>query len=198
MWHHLEELYRKKLWHQLTLQVLGVVQDPCFVQGDGLIKLYENFTSEFDHRVSPLSLVEIILHVVRHMTGPNVALIFLEKTCEKVKSSNVVVILCKIAIGALKLNIRDLQVTKETIEDVKEMLNNLPGVTLVHSHFYHLCSKHYQMMGNHESYYKDTLRFLGCVDTEDLPVPQQQERAFMLGLAGLLGEIAFNFRELLM
>ncbi|XP_026542116.1 26S proteasome non-ATPase regulatory subunit 13 [Notechis scutatus] len=112
VWHRLEELYNKKLWHQLTLQVLDFVQDPCFAQGDGLIKLYENFISEFEHRVNPLSLVEIILHVVRQMTDPNVALTFLEKTREKVKSSDEAVILCKTAIGALKLNIGDLQVTK--------------------------------------------------------------------------------------
>uniref|UniRef100_A0A8C9JYI5 26S proteasome non-ATPase regulatory subunit 13 n=1 Tax=Panthera tigris altaica TaxID=74533 RepID=A0A8C9JYI5_PANTA len=197
-WHRLEELYTKKLWHQLTLQVLDFVQDPCFAQGDGLIKLYENFISEFEHRVNPLSLVEIILHVVRQMTDPNVALTFLEKTREKVKSSDEAVILCKTAIGALKLNIGDLQVTKETIEDVEEMLNNLPGVTSVHSRFYDLSSKYYQTIGNHASYYKDALRFLGCVDIKDLPVSEQQERAFTLGLAGLLGEGVFNFGELLM
>uniref|UniRef100_G1KP11 26S proteasome non-ATPase regulatory subunit 13 n=1 Tax=Anolis carolinensis TaxID=28377 RepID=G1KP11_ANOCA len=196
--HRLEELYNKKLWHQLTLQVLDFVQDPCFAQGDGLIKLYENFISEFEHRVNPLSLVEIILHVVRQMTDPNVALTFLEKTREKVKSSDEAVILCKTAIGALKLNIGDLQVTKETIEEVEEMLNNLPGVTSIHSRFYDLSSKYYQTIGNHASYYKDALRFLGCIDVRDLPVADQQERAFTLGLAGLLGEGVYNFGELLM
>jgi len=98
-----------------------------------------------------------------------VALTFLEKTREKVKSSDEAVILCKTAIGALKLNIGDLQVTKETIEDVEEMLNNLPGVTSVHSRFYDLSSKYYQTVGNHAAYYKDALRFLGCVDIKDLP-----------------------------
>ncbi|XP_023039204.1 26S proteasome non-ATPase regulatory subunit 13 isoform X2 [Piliocolobus tephrosceles] len=155
-------------------------------------------TGGFHFRVNPLSLVEIILHVVRQMTDPNVALTFLEKTREKVKSSDEAVILCKTAIGALKLNIGDLQVTKETIEDVEEMLNNLPGVTSVHSRFYDLSSKYYQTVGNHASYYKDALRFLGCVDIKDLPVSEQQERAFTLGLAGLLGEGVFNFGELLM
>ncbi|NXS30281.1 PSD13 ATPase, partial [Pomatostomus ruficeps] len=169
VWHRLEELYNKKLWHQLTLQVLDFVQDPCFAQGDGLIKLYENFISEFEHRVNPLSLVEIILHVVRQMTDPSVALTFLEKTREKVKSSDEAVILCKTAIGALKLNIGDLQVTKETIEEVEEMLNTLPGVTSVHSRFYDLSSKYYQTVGNHAAYYKDALRFLGCIEVKDLP-----------------------------
>uniref|UniRef100_A0A8B9S8V9 26S proteasome non-ATPase regulatory subunit 13 n=1 Tax=Apteryx owenii TaxID=8824 RepID=A0A8B9S8V9_APTOW len=183
---------RHRLWHQLTLQVLDFVQDPCFAQGDGLIKLYENFISEFEHRVNPLSLVEIILHVVRQMTGKCHYLWLI------VKSSDEAVILCKTAIGALKLNIGDLQVTKETIEEVEEMLNNLPGVTSVHSRFYDLSSKYYQTIGNHASYYKDALRFLGCIDVKDLPVSEQQERAFTLGLAGLLGEGVYNFGELLM
>lgn len=49
------------------------------------------------------------------------------------------------------------------------MLHNLPGVTSVHSRFYDLSSKYYQTIGNHASYYKDALRFLGCVDIRDLP-----------------------------
>ncbi|XP_064423452.1 26S proteasome non-ATPase regulatory subunit 13 isoform X2 [Latimeria chalumnae] len=196
-WHKLEELYNKKLWHQLTLRVQEFVQHPSFVGGDGLIKLYENFISEFEHRINPLSLVEIVLHVVRQMTDPNVALTFLEKTREKVKSSDEAVILCKTAIGALKLNVNDLQTTKKTIEEVEEMLNNLPGVTSVHGRFYDLSSKYYQIIGNHASYYKDALRFLGCINAKDLPA-EQQERAFTLGLAGLLGEGVYNFGELLM
>ncbi|KAG8563789.1 hypothetical protein GDO81_016201 [Engystomops pustulosus] len=198
IWHRLEELHNKKLWHQLTLQLLDFVQDPECAKGDGLIKLYENFISDFEHRINPLSLVEIILHVVRQMTDPTVALNFLEKTREKVKSSDEAVILCRTAIGALKLNIGDLQATKETIEGVEEMLGALPGVTSVHSRFYDLSSKYYQTIGNHASYYKDALRFLGCTELKDLPVSEQQDRAFTLGLAGLLGEGVYNFGELLM
>jgi len=119
-----------RLWHQLTLQVLDFVQDPCFAQGDGLIKLYENFISEFEHRVNPLSLVEIILHVVRQMTDPNVALTFLEKTREKVKSSDEAVILCKTAIGALKLNIGDLQVTKVSVPSYRFVFGLQSGLGL--------------------------------------------------------------------
>lgn len=198
IWHRLEELYNKKLWHQLTLQLLDFVQDPECAKGDGLIKIYENFISDFEHRINPLSLVEIILHVVRQMTDPTVALTFLEKTREKVKSSDEAVILCRTAIGALKLNIGDLQATKETIEGVEEMLGGLAGVTSVHSRFYDLSSKYYQTIGNHASYYKDALRFLGCTELKDLPVSEQQDRAFTLGLAGLLGDGVYNFGELLM
>ena len=97
-------------------------------------------------------------------------------------------------------------------------------MTSVHGRFYDLSSKYYRIIGNHASYYKDALRYLGCVDIKDLPGAAQQaccmynvavgvqssananplyptetekqERAFTLGLAGLLGEGVYNFGEL--
>lgn len=197
-WHTLEDLHNRKLWHQLTLKLTDFVKNSYFASGDGLIQLYENFISDFEHRINPLSLVEIILFVARQMTDANTAISFLEKTKEKVKSSDEAVILCKTTIGSLKLDISDLPATKKIIEDVDEMLNNLPGVTSVHGRFYDLSSKYYRIMGNHALYYKDALRYLGCVDIKDLPEAEQQERAFTLGLAGLLGEGVYNFGELLM
>lgn len=58
---------------------------------------------------------------------------------------------------------------QKIIEEVEEMLNNLPGVTSVHGRFYDLSSKYYRIIGNHAAYYKDALRYLGCVDLKDLP-----------------------------
>lgn len=55
------------------------------------------------------------------------------------------------------------------------MLNNLPGVTSVHGRFYDLSSKYYRIIGNHASYYKDALRYLGCVDIKDLPGEQTHD-----------------------
>lgn len=182
----------------MTLKLSEFVQNPCFCKGEGLVQLYENFICDFEHRINPLSLVEMLLHVVRQMPDPNTAITFLEKTKEKVKSSDEAVILCKTVIGSLKLDINDLPATKKLIEEVEEMLNALPGVTSVHGRFYDLSSKYYRIIGNHALYYKDALRYLGCVDVKDLPGAEQQERAFTLGLAGLLGEGVYNFGELLM
>ncbi|KAK5619353.1 26S proteasome non-ATPase regulatory subunit 13 [Crenichthys baileyi] len=197
-WHALEDSYNKRLWHQLTLRLTDFVKDPFFKTGDGLIQLYDNFISDFEHRINPLSLVEIILYVARQMPDPKDAISFLEKTKEKVKSSDEAISLCKTSIGSLKLEISDLPATKKIIEEVEEMLNNLPGVTSVHGRFYDLSSKYYRIIGNHAAYYKDALRYLGCVDIKDLPETEKQERAFTLGLAGLLGEGVYNFGELLM
>ncbi|KAK3533305.1 hypothetical protein QTP70_016020 [Hemibagrus guttatus] len=220
-WHELEDLYNRKLWHQLTLKLTEFVKDPYFQAGDTLIQLYENFLGDFEHRINPLSLMEIVLYVIRQITDPNDAITFLEKTKEKVKCSDEAVILCKTSIGCLKLEVNDLATTKvyfvflnvapknqevcyfiigfqKLIEEVEEMLNNLPGVTSVHGRFYDLSSKYYRFVGNHALYYKDALRYLGCIDVKDLSETEKQERAFTLGLAGLLGEGVYNFGELLM
>uniref|UniRef100_A0A8B9L0M7 26S proteasome non-ATPase regulatory subunit 13 n=1 Tax=Astyanax mexicanus TaxID=7994 RepID=A0A8B9L0M7_ASTMX len=173
-----------RLWHQLTLKLSEFVKDPYFKTGDSLIQVSLN------HRL-PQSTLEIVLYVIRQITGKREFFIIYYFNDEAV-------ILCKTVIGSLKLEISDLTATKKLIEEIEEMLNNLPGVTSVHGRFYDLSSKYYRFVGNHAMYYKDALRFLGCVDVKDLSETEKQERAFTLGLAGLLGEGVYNFGELLM
>uniref|UniRef100_A0A667YFK2 26S proteasome non-ATPase regulatory subunit 13 n=1 Tax=Myripristis murdjan TaxID=586833 RepID=A0A667YFK2_9TELE len=210
-WHTLEDLYNKKYyWKSLYttdvqqddivkfIMILNIFTPDCDLACPVfLLQLYDNFLSDFEHRINPLSLVEIILYVARQMDS-NYKLRFFVSDLFQVKSSEEAVILCKTSIGSLKLEINDLPATKKIIEEVEEMLNNLPGVTSVHGRFYDLSSKYYRIIGNHAAYYKDALRYLGCVDIKDLPETEKQERAFTLGLAGLLGEGVYNFGELLM
>ncbi|XP_032898580.1 26S proteasome non-ATPase regulatory subunit 13-like isoform X3 [Amblyraja radiata] len=83
-WQRMETFYNRRLWHQLTVELLEFTLIPCFPSGDNLLQLYENFISDFEHRINPLSLVEIILRVVRQMNDAQMALSLLEKTWEKV------------------------------------------------------------------------------------------------------------------
>uniref|UniRef100_UPI00358EC173 26S proteasome non-ATPase regulatory subunit 13 n=1 Tax=Myxine glutinosa TaxID=7769 RepID=UPI00358EC173 len=197
-WQALEELYNKKLWHQLTLRLLKFVRHSCFSSGDGLPNLYENFICDFEHRINPLSFVEIALQIVKQIPEKSESLQFLEKTKEKVKGSDEAVVLCRTSIAGIKMEQGELLDTKRMIEEVGELLDNLVGVTSVHSRFYDLSSRYYQLIGDHAAYYKDALRFLGCIDLQELSVQEQQEKAFTLGLAALLGEGVYNFGELLM
>ena len=55
------------------------------------------------------------------------------------------------------------------IEEAVVKLEALDGVTSVHGRFYELASNYHKLMGNHAEYYRDALRFLGCVDLTDIP-----------------------------
>ena len=54
----LKSLVSFRLWHQLTLQVLDFVQDPCFAQGDGLIKV-----SDLPCCVTVFKYAEVLLKI---------------------------------------------------------------------------------------------------------------------------------------
>ncbi|GLH15131.1 26S proteasome non-ATPase regulatory subunit 13 [Gryllus bimaculatus] len=179
-WAGLEELYSKKLWHQLTLKLETFVKHSSLQKGDNLVQLYNNFIQTFENKINPLSLVEILAHVVVQFEDQREALQFLEKAEGKVKSSNEAVALCK-----------------KIIEDVEKILDEADGITSVHGRYYLLASQYYRLQGRHADYYRTALRYLGCVELSEMPQEEQEQHAFFLGLAALLGEGVYNLGELL-
>ena len=77
-WAALEELYNKKLWHQLTLRLSEFIKNPALTQGDALVKLYQNFIVDFESRINPLALAEIIVIVCRQIEDVDETLQFLQ------------------------------------------------------------------------------------------------------------------------
>ncbi|KRT78873.1 hypothetical protein AMK59_7697, partial [Oryctes borbonicus] len=63
--------------------------------------------------------------------------------------------------------------------------------------FYLLASQYYRILGDHAQYYRTALRYLGCIELDTLDLQMQQQHAFYLGLAALLGEGVYNLGELL-
>ncbi|KAG6797414.1 26S proteasome non-ATPase regulatory subunit 13 [Apis laboriosa] len=197
-WAQLEELYNKRLWHQLTLKLETFVKNPVLQKGDKLVELYVNFLSTFENKINPLSLVEILAYVIQQFQDKQEAIKFLEKTESKVKSNNEAVALCKVLTGQILLEkLNNQEQAKQIIEEVEVMLDNADGVTTVHGRFYLLASRLYRLQGKHAEYYRTALRYLGCIDLNSLNRQEQEQHAFFLGLAALLGEGVYNLGELL-
>lgn len=55
------------------------------------------------------------------------------------------------------------------VEECQGVLDAFDGISSVHSRFYELSSNYHKLMGNHADYYKDALRFLGCMSLDDIP-----------------------------
>lgn len=75
-WVKFEELYEKKLWHQLTVNLLDYIRkdNPA-----NLLEMYENFVVDFETRIKSLSLVEIIAFVVKQIPQNEEKIKFLER-----------------------------------------------------------------------------------------------------------------------
>lgn len=61
------------------------MQDASFTSKNDLLEMYNNFIAEFEHRINPVSLVEIVLPTSRAIKSPAEAVKFLEKIDETVK-----------------------------------------------------------------------------------------------------------------
>ncbi|CAF1377725.1 unnamed protein product [Adineta steineri] len=196
-WIELESLYQSRLWHELTLRVTSFVHRDELQQGDQLKTFYENFLSDFEHRINQLALVEIIIPITRTFKHVDEAIQFIQQIREKVKANSLAVLLCDITIGKAYLVTKNLNETKRIIEDLTSKFDEIDHLTTVHSRFYDLASNYYRVMGNHSEYYQNALKYLGCIDNSSMALKEKAERAFNLGLAALLAENVYNFGEIL-
>ena len=161
VWLELESLYQSRLWHELTLRVTALVNEEELQQGDQLVRFYENFLSDFEHRINQLALVEIIIPIARTFKQADQAIQFVQQIREKVKTNNLAALLCDITIGKAHLITKNLVETKKIIEDLTPKFDELDHLTTVHSRFYDLASNYYRVMGKHSEYYQNALKYLG-------------------------------------
>ncbi|XP_030029798.2 26S proteasome non-ATPase regulatory subunit 13 [Manduca sexta] len=198
-WAKLEELYNKKLWHQLTLKLLEFVKHPSLQSGDNLIQLYNNFLTTFENKINPLSLVEIIANVVEQYSNKKDAIAFLEKVEAKVKMNDEALALCKVLQGQIYLEqLNDLDATEKIIEQLEGTLEDADGVTPVHGRFYKLASEYYRVRGPMSRYYRATLRHVGCAGGgAELAPPERRTTALRLAVAAVAAPDVYDLGELL-
>ncbi|XP_048488025.1 26S proteasome non-ATPase regulatory subunit 13 [Plutella xylostella] len=197
-WAKLEELYNKKLWHQVTLKLQEFVKHPFLQTGDNLIQLYNNFLSTFENKINPLSLVEIVAVIVEQYKDKKEAIAFLEKIEQKVKINDEATALCKVLQGQIYLEqLNDLDSTERVIGELEGSLEDADGVTPVHGRFYKLASEYYRVRGPMSKYYRAALRYVGCArGGAALPQAERQALALRLALAAVLAHDVYDLAEL--
>ncbi|GBP73727.1 26S proteasome non-ATPase regulatory subunit 13 [Eumeta japonica] len=198
-WAKLEELYNKKLWHQITIKLEQFVKHPSLQTGDNLIQLYNNFLTTFENKINPLSLMEIVAHVVQQYSDKKEAIAFLEKLEPKVKINDEALALCKVLQGQIHLeHLNDLDATERIIEQLEGSLEDADGVTTVHGRFYKLASEYYRVRGPMSRYYRCTLRYVGCCEGgASLPEAERRQCALRLALAAVIAPDVYDLGELL-
>lgn len=168
-------------------------------EADHLITLYTNFVSFFENKINPLSLVEIIAHVIKQYTNKKEAIAFLEKIETKVKANDEALALCKVLQGQIYLeDLNDLDATEKIIEELEGSLEDADGVTPVHGRFYKLASEYYRVRGPLARYYRAALRYVGCAGGGSALSPaERRDTALRLALAAVLAPNVYELGELL-
>jgi len=197
IWGEIETLYKTRLWHQLTVKLLGFIGHETLA--DGLIELHTNLIKDLADRMSPMSLTKILLAVAQQIPDAQEAITFLEGDdgVVQVKATPLAVAALKTEVARLKMDLDDVPTAQKLLEECEELLDRQAGVTPTHIDYYRVSAQLRMLQSDFEGFYTEALRFLGCVNLEDLDDAEKAARAFDLGLAALCGESIFNVGELL-
>lgn len=152
-----------------------------------------------------LARISIIIgHQILAREGPSATTEFLNKIIAKLTGVNAKesTVLCLTEIGLITLDaVKDITAAREIIEKAENLLNDLDGVSSAHAPFYRLSSIYFAAIADYSAFYRETLKYLGCLDEQQLAALSPEEReglSVKLCVSALLGRNIYNFGELLM
>jgi len=194
-----KQLYDKKLWHQLTLELHKLLDMPA--AAPYLIPLYNEFIIDWQDKMNQIMLVQYIARASQQCKDPKESLDFLVSNTEFLKEKNVKDAYCLSVMEAAhyKLIINDVEGCKAAMEECEKILDDLPETEpVINASFYRVSANYYKVKADYPQYYRNALLFLSSINVDDLTNEEKVERAYELSLSALLGEGLYNFGELLM
>lgn len=198
----LHSLARRKLWHQLTVELQSLLKDEHSASLQ--IDLFNNFIAPLQGKFDKLRLAEMAVAVSQQYDDANAALAFLNNLKDNVvvKDSSVEAhLLLTTEAAHFSLLLNDLTSTTTALNTASKTLDTLDNVpSIVHGSFYRVSGDLHKSKAEYGGYYKNSLLYLACINdlNSDLSKEERVSRAHDLGIAALLGDSIYNFGELLM
>ncbi|TFK32949.1 hypothetical protein BDQ12DRAFT_616188 [Crucibulum laeve] len=193
------KLYTRKLWHQLTLKLFQFFDHP--LSRPYAVEVFDRFVLDFESRINQLRLVELAVKVAKNIDNPQSHLTHLTSLLSRLDTaaSPEAHVLLLATIAHAKLLYGDLEGTKTDMDTAWNILDNLESVESgVNAAYYGVAADYYKA-SEYAPYYRNSLLYLACVDTEkDMSVEERLGRAHDLGISAFLGDTIYNFGELLM
>jgi len=143
----MEELYTRKLWHQLTLAITAFVAQPRLqgTDGDELAQLYEHFIRHFEGKMNSLSLSKLVVAIARFFPTER-ATMFVTSLLAKVAADQEAVTLCKAEVARLKLKAGDVAGCKELLDEAQVTIDALAGIDAdIHVAYYTTLAQYFKV-----------------------------------------------------
>ncbi|KAL2268115.1 hypothetical protein VTJ83DRAFT_2961 [Remersonia thermophila] len=194
-----EELWERKLWHQLTNKLIDFFNHP----GSAPVRLpfYKTFVSKFADKINQLKLVDLALKAATQCKDNQERLAFMEAVAKKVdhEDSQDALVFATIAVARVKLDLADLDGARKDLDRAERVLDSFDSVeTIVHAAFYGANADYYQAKADFGAYYRTALLYLACIDIQSLSPAERRNRAYDLAMAALVSTSIYNFGELLL
>ncbi|ETW02801.1 hypothetical protein H310_05288 [Aphanomyces invadans] len=208
----LSELFSRKLYHELTVDILAFVKDEATAIGTNWYDLYVQFISTFQDKINQLSLITICGHIAQRFADPQQAVTFLTSilTYLQTKKTKITqhttpnphaiesVLVCRMYTASFQVKLKQLAEVKAILADNKDAVEGLVGADpLVHAAYYRVACEYYSAVGPADKFYKSALMFLAYSLYDDIKPAERFALAVNISIAALTGEDVFNFGEVL-
>ncbi|KAK0713797.1 hypothetical protein B0T26DRAFT_651731 [Lasiosphaeria miniovina] len=194
-----ETLWERKLWHQLTNQLIEFFNNPG--SAPQRLQFYKVFILKFADKINQLKLVDLALKAATQCRDNQERLTFMEAVVKKVdhEDSQDALVFATIAVARVKLDLVDLDGARKDLDRAERVLDGFDSVeTIVHAAFYGANADYYQAKMDFGSYYRNALLYLACIDIKSLSAAERRYRAYDLSVAALVSTSIYNFGELLL
>jgi len=201
LFYSFEDLYQRKLWHQLTGALDEFYKNPASTPVK--LRLYTNFISNFKYKINQLKLVQFLLLSISEISNANDALDYLkdlQKDLEKQENidKEQALIFIKIEVARLSLRLGKEIEAREFLDDITKELDKYDSVDIkINQSYFSTNSEYYKVKSDYNNFYYQSLLFLSTIQLEDLTLIDQQRLAYELSISALLADKIYNFGELL-
>ncbi|KAG9245862.1 hypothetical protein BJ878DRAFT_418314 [Calycina marina] len=194
-----EDLWERKLWHQLTDALVMFFNHPG--SASQRLPFYESFILSFSDKINQLRLVSLALIAAEQCKDGQERLTFLTTVANKVNKPNSqdAYVYASVGVARVNMELTDLEGARRELWKSEKALDGFDSVeTIVHAAFYRTNAEYYQLKFDFAAYYRNALLFLACINIEDLTPAERERRAYDLSLAALVSDTIYNFGELLL
>ncbi|KAI4767176.1 hypothetical protein E4T44_14555, partial [Aureobasidium sp. EXF-8845] len=212
-----EDLWERKLWHELTNDLVLYFQDDHSQKQR--LPLYNQFIKTFAEKINQLQLVTLGLSTASQCKGnystltqieffsnpdstdDNERFEFLTKLASNVDkpASQDAFVYAKTAVANVNLRLKKYDEARKDLDQCEKILDTFDSVeSVVHASFYRVSADYHQAKHEFAAYYRTTLLYLACIDLESLSLEDRQRIAYDLSIAALISDSIYNFGELLL
>lgn len=196
----MEDLWERKLWHQLTAVLDDVYSNP---RSEPIrLRLFTQFVATFQRKISPLRLVSFGLRAAAQAPSRQEALVFLQNLADSVDSPESwdAHLFATIEIARVNLALNNKPAAKVLLDKAATVVDRHEALDpVINAAYYDVKADYFKANTDFTAYYRTALLYLACinVDTDLTPLARQQ-RAYDLSIAAILGDRIYNFGELLL
>ncbi|KAI4767151.1 hypothetical protein E4T44_14562, partial [Aureobasidium sp. EXF-8845] len=211
-----EDLWERKLWHELTNDLVLYFQDDHSQKQR--LPLYNQFIKTFAEKINQLQLVTLGLSTASQCKGTSSTLTnesysnpnstddnerfeFLTNLASNVDkpASQDAFVYAKTAVANVNLRLKKYDEARKDLDQCEKILDTFDSVeSVVHASFYRVSADYHQAKHEFAAYYRTTLLYLACIDLESLSLEDRQRIAYDLSIAALVSDSIYNFGELLL